>query len=59
MTACSDSHEDTAQDPVETTTEEIGQEAARMIKTPLEKAQATADSESERLHDLEERLDTD
>jgi hypothetical protein len=38
---------------IETMTEEIGQEAVRMIKTPIDKAQAVADQEEKRAREME------
>ncbi len=40
---------------IETKTEEIGKEAVRMIKTPIDKAQAVADKEEERAKEIDER----
>lgn len=40
-------------DRIETMTEEIGREAVRTIKTPIEKAQAVAEQEEQRARDTE------
>jgi len=40
---------------IDTMTKEIGQEAVRMIKTPIDKAQAVADKEEQRARELDER----
>lgn len=56
-TGCSDSDQKEAKPgSIQATTEEIGHEAAQMIKAPIDKAQITADQENERLKALEERL---
>jgi len=34
-------------------TEEIGQEGVRMIKTPIDKAQAAADQEEQRVREMD------
>lgn len=39
---------------IETMTKEMGQEAVRMIKTPMEKAQAVADQEEKRAKEMDE-----
>lgn len=38
---------------IEIMTEEIGQEGVRMIKTPIDKAQAVADQEEERAREMD------
>jgi len=40
---------------IDTMTKEIGQEAVRTIKTPIDKAQAVADKEAQRAREMEER----
>lgn len=51
------SQEEKADEPgkIETMTKEIGQEAVRMIKTPVDKAQAVADREEQRARDMDQR----
>jgi len=38
---------------IEIMTEEIGQEGVRMIKTPIDKAQAVADQEEQRAREMD------
>jgi hypothetical protein len=42
---------------IEAKTEEIGQEAVRVLKTPVDKAQAVADKEAERARELDNLQD--
>ncbi|GAB4337476.1 MAG: hypothetical protein Kow0089_08740 [Desulfobulbaceae bacterium] len=42
---------------IETMTREAGQEAVRMIKTPIDKAQAVSDKEAKRAEEMEKRGD--
>lgn len=40
---------------IESKTKEIGQEAVKMIKTPMDKAQKVADQASKRAEDMDKR----
>ena len=40
---------------IETMTKEVGQEAVRAIKTPIDKAQAVANQEEQRAQEMNER----
>ncbi|MCL7487128.1 MAG: hypothetical protein M8357_02995 [Desulfobulbaceae bacterium] len=40
---------------IESMTKEMGQEAVRVIKTPIEKAQAVADKEEKRTDEMNDR----
>jgi hypothetical protein len=54
--ACSgDNDKETKAGKIDTMTKEIGQEAVRMIKTPIEKAQAVADEEKKRAQEMDDR----
>ena len=54
LCSCSeDNNAETKPDKIDTMTTDIAQEATRMIKTPLDKAQAVTDSESKRVKELE------
>jgi hypothetical protein len=56
--ACSgDSDKETKPGKIETMTKEMGQEAVRVIKSPIEKAQAVADEEAKRAQEMDERKD--
>jgi hypothetical protein len=56
LCACSgDNDKETKAGKIDTMTKEIGQEAVRMIKTPIEKAQAVADEETKRAQEMDER----
>ena len=57
LAGCSNT-EESEDEPVllETQTEAIGHKAARMIKTPMERASTAADKENLRNQQLEERL---
>ena len=55
--ACSsDNEKETKTGKIDTMTKEVGQEAVRMIKTPIEKAQAVADEEKKRTQDMDKRV---
>lgn len=54
--ACSgDNEAETKPGKIDTMTKEAGQEAVRMIKTPIEKAQAAADIQEKRAQEMDER----
>jgi hypothetical protein len=54
--ACSgDNDKETKAGKIDTMTKEIGQKAVRMIKTPIEKAQAVADEETKRAQEMDDR----
>jgi len=52
LVACSSDDE---KGKIETMTEKTGQEAVRMIKTPIDKAQAVADKEEQRAQELDKQ----
>ena len=55
LCSCSgDNDTESEPDKIDTMTKEIAQEATRMIKTPLDKAQAMTESENKRVKELEE-----
>jgi hypothetical protein len=55
LCACSGDKEKKAEPgKIETMTKEMGQEAVRMIKTPMEKAQAVAEQEEKRAKEMDE-----
>ena len=55
--ACSTERESRVHSPaLETMTEAAGKEAVRMIKTPIEKAQAVADKEEQRAKEMDEKF---
>lgn len=56
MCSCSDGGNEEEKGKIQTMTEEIGQEGVRMIKTPIDKAQAVADQEEERAREMDDRL---
>ena len=54
LCACSgDKEKETKPGKIDTMTKEIGQEATRMIKTPLDKAKAVANKEEKRVQELD------
>lgn len=53
LVACSS--DDDEKGKIETMTEKAGQEAVRMIKTPIDKAQAVADQEEQRARELDKQ----
>jgi len=55
LCSCSSNDEEEKEGRIETMTKEIGQEAVRAIKTPIEKAQAVADEQEERAREMDER----
>ena len=56
LCSCSNEADDkTGSGKVDTVTREIGQEAASMIKTPIDKAQAAADLEGQRVREMDEQ----
>ena len=56
LCACSgDSEKEAKTGKIDTMTKEVGQEAVRMIKAPIEKAQAVADEQEKRAKELDER----
>lgn len=54
ITACSSGDDEKGK--IETMTEKAGQEAVRVIKTPIDKAQAVADKEEQRARELDQQL---
>ena len=54
VSACSGGDDD-EKGVIETKTEEIGQEAVRVLKTPVDKAKAVADREAERAEEMDNR----
>jgi len=55
--ACSsDNDKEPQKGKIETMTEAAGKEAVRMIKTPIEKAQAVADKEEQRAKEMDEKF---
>ena len=53
IAACSSGEDEKGK--IETMTEKAGQEAVRMIKTPIDKAQAVADQEEQRARELDQQ----
>lgn len=53
--ACSNEEKTKEPGKIETMTKEVGQEAVRMIKTPIDKAQAVADKEEQRAREMDQR----
>jgi PBP1b-binding outer membrane lipoprotein LpoB len=54
LCACSgDNEKNDETGKIESMTKEIGQEAVRVIKTPIEKAQAIADKEEKRANEMD------
>jgi len=58
MTSCSNEKKDETQKTksYQAQSEEIGHEAAKMIKVPMENAQDAVDQENERMKDYEKHL---
>ncbi|HHO47935.1 MAG TPA: hypothetical protein ENN06_05720 [Desulfobacteraceae bacterium] len=56
MWSCSNGGDEEEKGKIKTMTEEIGQEGVRMIKTPIDKAQAVADQEEQRAREMNDRL---
>lgn len=58
LVACSgDNEKESKAGKIDTMTKEIGQEAVRAIKTPMEKAQAAADQVEKRTQEIDNRKD--
>ena len=56
LCACStDKEAENKPGKIDTMTKEIGQDAVRAIKTPIEKAQAVADEQEKRAREMDER----
>jgi hypothetical protein len=56
LCSCSNESEKEAQTgKIDAMTREIGQEAASMIQTPMDKAQAAADMETQRVREIDDR----
>ncbi|MDY0351041.1 MAG: hypothetical protein RBR09_07295 [Desulfobulbaceae bacterium] len=53
MWSCSNGGSEEEKGKIQTMTEEIGQEGVRMIKTPIDKAQAAADQEEQRVREMD------
>ncbi len=51
----SDKEKEAEPGKIDTMTKEIGQEAVRVIKTPIDKAKAVAEQEEERARKLDEK----
>ena len=57
LCSCSGDNEKEAKTgKIDAMTKEVGQEAVRMIKTPIDKAQAVADKEKKRAQEMDDRL---